>query len=565
MAAKTRPCHPRIPAGKPPAAPACSGTHAMGAPPFQGWGTEPLVLTRRIGSSLVVEHVDGRAQQFGLRAGMTLGQAQAIAPELLPLEHEPWADRVVLERLAHWALRFSPIVQAVEPDTLLLDITGCRHLFSGEFNLARQAHDGLRRQGFHTRAAVADTVGAACALATASGEAVVVASEGQAGVVLAPLPPAALRIDARVAERLDALGLRTIGDLSALPRASLPARFGSQLVLRLQQALGEVYEEVTAHAYEQPPAARIAFDAPLSDFQTIQVVAAQLLEALFTQLRQRTLALQRIDCVLIHEHAPPAVLAISLSRASRAWRHIGELVRRRLETADLSAGLVGLRLVARETSRFRPGQIDLFEPHDPGSQEQLGCLLDRLINRLGPAAVVQAELVDDYQPERAFRYRPVNERAGHRGKRSAEASAARGSRPDSSAVRRGGLPRNNKRVCPSPRPIHVLPEPMQALPQATLLLPRRMPSTPRPMQVFPRPLPIRVIALVPDGPPTWLALRGREYVVVRAWGPERIETGWWRGPDIRRDYFRAAVETGEQFWIFRRAGDGQWYLHGVFA
>jgi protein ImuB len=83
--------------------------------------------------------------------------------------------------------------------------------------------------------------------------------------------------------------------------------------------------------------------------------------------------------------------------------------------------------------------------------------------------------------------------------------------------------------------------------------------------VLRRPLPIRVIALVPDGPPTWFALPGREHVVARAWGPERIETAWWRGPDVRRDYFRVSSETGEQFWIYRSAKDGRWFLHGVFA
>jgi len=90
-------------------------------------------------------------------------------------------------------------------------------------------------------------------------------------------------------------------------------------------------------------------------------------------------------------------------------------------------------------------------------------------------------------------------------------------------------------------------------------------APPRPTRVLPRPLPIRVIALVPDGPPTWFALRGREYVVARAWGPERIETAWWRGPDVCRDYFRVVAETGEQFWIFRSPDEGRWCLHGVFA
>jgi protein ImuB len=536
-----------------------TGAHPLEAGAIQD--SRPLVLTRRVGSSISVERVDPRGRQIGLDAGMTLGQAQAIAPELLAFEHEPYRDRALLEQLANWALRFSPVVQPVEPDTLLLDITGCQRLFGSEANIARQARDGLRRQGFHARAAIADTVGAAYALATAGGDPVVVAAEGQTSACLAPLPPAALRIEPGVAERLETLGVRTIGDLLVLPRASLPARFGSQLVLRLQQALGEVYEEITARVCEQPPATQVTFETPLSDSQAVQVVVAKLLEELFAQLLQRTLALRRIDCVLVYERVPPTVLKISLSLASRAWRHITELVERRLETVDLSPGLVAVRLVAQETSRWKPGQMDLFEPREPERTEEFGCLLDRLINRLGYGAVVRAELVDDYQPERAFRYVRVGGADGawngtekgfsvqrthprvrqrmRQGRRrhseqSEESGTRRGVRSDSSVA---SLSRNDR--------------------WERLL--------PRPTQLLPKPLPIRVIAWVPDGPPTWLALRGCEHVVARAWGPERIETAWWRGPDVRRDYFRVSVETGEQFWIYRSATDGRWYLHGIFG
>ena len=83
--------------------------------------------------------------------------------------------------------------------------------------------------------------------------------------------------------------------------------------------------------------------------------------------------------------------------------------------------------------------------------------------------------------------------------------------------------------------------------------------------MLPRPVPIRVIALLPDGPPTWFAWRGQEYLVAAAAGPERLETAWWRGRDVRRDYFRIAAETGEQFWVYRAADDGRWYLHGMFG
>jgi len=487
----------------------------------------PVVLTRQVGSSLMVEQACPRARQLGLRPGMTLGQAQAIAPDLLACPHEPQRDRTLLNRLASWALRFSPVVQPVEPDTLLIDITGCQRLFGGESNIVRQVVGGLLRQGFDAHAAIADTVGAAYALASAGGDPIVVVPEGQSSAYLARLPPAALRIEPRTSERLAALGVRTVGDLLMLPRASLAARFGPQVVLRLQQALGEVFEGISVHEPERPPAARIGFDGVVCELQPLQSVADRLLGQVFAQLLQGGLALRQIDCVLYYERVPPTVLSIGLSRASRSREHVGELLKQRLEGVDPTPGVCGLMLVARETSRWRGRQGGLFEPGGPGDEEGLGCLLDRLANRLGYDAVVRPRLVDDYQPERGFRY---------------------------VSVEVGWAPSGNVGVAHGfSRGVHE-----SARNSRTRVMPR-------PVQLLPRPVPIRVIALLPDGPPTWFSYRGREHVLAGVWGPERIETAWWRGPDVRRDYFRVASESGEQFWIFCALPERRWFLHGIFA
>jgi protein ImuB len=483
------------------------------------WGLEqrpaPLALTRRSGSSLLIAHVDVEAAQLGLRPGLTVGQAHALVPELTLRPHDPAADRAALYRLSAWAIRFSPLVEPVEPDTLLIDVTGCQRLFHGEENLAQQAAEGLRRQGFHARAAIADTVGAACALAVAGPEAVTIAPPGQTAAYLAPLPSSALRIAPDVAARLDTLGLRTIGDLLKLPRASLPARFGSALVLRLQQALGEVFEGLAAVEPQPHPHTRLRFDEPLHEWPHLRPAAEQLLDELFTQLAARDRAIRRLDVTLCFERTPPLSLSVGLSRASRSAEHVGTLLDQRLERVDLSPGVSGLMLVARETSPWRAPQADLFTPQTAGDEERLGCLVDRLVARLGPAAVVRPELLDDHQPECAFRYVSV---------------ADVGCAPSKPAQR-----------------------------------PATLTTLPRPLQLLSRPVPIRVIALVPDGPPTWLAWQGREYVVAAAAGPERLETAWWRGPDVRRDYFRVTAETGEQFWIFHAGDDRRWYLHGIFA
>jgi protein ImuB len=185
---------------------------------------------------------------------------------------------------------------------------------------------------------------------------------------------------------------------------------------------------------------------------------------------------------------------------------------------DLAAGVCGVTLVASETSPWRPQQWQLFAPAEPGDDERLGDLLDRLVNRLGAQAVVRPQIVDDYQPELACHFVSVAD----------------------SGVR-------------------AMPEaggPAMSADRA---------KNPRPVRLFARPVLVRVIALLPDGPPTWFRYRGREYRVAAAEGPERLETAWWRGPDVRRDYFRVTTQTGEQFWMFHALDEHQWYVHGAFA
>ncbi|MBI5862971.1 MAG: hypothetical protein HZB38_00380 [Planctomycetes bacterium] len=365
--------------------------------------------------------------------------------------------------------------------------------------------------------------------------------EGQSSAYLAALPPAALRIEPRVVDLLDALGVRSVGDLLMLPRSSLPSRFGQHLVLRIQQALGEVYEPLAPCLPTPPPDAGRGLDGPVSDGQALQAIAAELLAEVLARVERDGQAVRRLDCVLYSEYAPPLVLPVLLSRASRNAAHMLELLGPRLEQAaergaqasaaamrraraeldfspdaDVVAGFVGLRLAAAQTQRWRVGQFDLFEPVSGGDVERLGGLVDRLVNRLGGEALLRAELQDDYQPERAYRYVPVVQSGIDHKPADAAATVDR-------------------------------------------------PAQSRPLRLLERPQTIRVTARVPDGPPTWFYYAGREHAVAAAWGPERIETGWWRGPDVRRDYFRVRTAGGETFWLFHNGADGQWYMHGVFA
>jgi protein ImuB len=473
----------------------------------------PLVLTQVVGASQVVVQVCPGAQALGLHPGMSLGQAQALVPQLVTQPADAPRDHAALLRLARWAIRFSPVIEPVAPHTLLVDVTGCRLLFGGEEPLVQQAAAGLERLGFLARVALADTVGAAWALATTGSTSPVVVPPGQTSAWLAPLPPSALRLTATANTRLDQLGVRTIADLLMLPRATLPARFGPELVPRLQQALGEIPEPLTALPPESTPVARRLFEDPLPAGTLLPVIVTEMLTEVFAVVRAADRALRRLELVLYFADAAPQSLRVNMARPSRAERHVAQLLVTRLERVDLSPGLLGLTLIARETSRHRGTQGALFEPPSGGDDEELGVLIDRLANRLGYEAVVRPQLIDDHQPEWAYRFSTVAET--------------------------GCQPADNR--------------------DAPLA------EQPRPVRLLPRPLPIRVTALVPHGPPTQISWLDRSYVIAAAVGPERIETAWWRGPDVRRDYFHVTTRTGERFWIFRALNEHRWYLHGLFG
>jgi protein ImuB len=84
------------------------------------------------------------------------------------------------------------------------------------------------------------------------------------------------------------------------------------------------------------------------------------------------------------------------------------------------------------------------------------------------------------------------------------------------------------------------------------------------LRFLPQPVALATISVMPDGPPFCFRLRGREHRIARCWGPERIETGWWRGRPIARDYYRVETTTGQRFWLFRSLEEGRWFLQGNF-
>jgi protein ImuB len=203
-----------------------------------------LLLVRSSGNLRLVHAADDVALARGLFPGQRLADALACVPDARVEPADPAGDLGNLHQLAQWATRFSPHTTPDAPDGLIIDITGCAHLWQGEDRLMADALTRLARQGFQARGAIAGTIGAAWASARFGGDHVIIPS-GSISTALGGLPVRALRLDDVTAAGLDRLGLRRIGDLYPLPRADLVKRFGARLLERLDQALGYVAESLS--------------------------------------------------------------------------------------------------------------------------------------------------------------------------------------------------------------------------------------------------------------------------------------------------------------------------------
>ncbi len=461
--------------------------------------------------------MDAAAAEAGLRPGQTVADACALVPELVTADADPAGDRADLETLSDWCARVSPSVALDPPDGLFLDISGVAHLWGGEAALMDDFAARLARQEVSVRLAIASTPAAAWALAHFGPDRARIAAGAEAPA-LAPLPVAALRCPAPDAAQLGRLGLETIGAVMGLPRAALERRFGGEVVLRLDQALGRARE---ALVYRRPPPpwfARLAFVEPVAAPEDLARASADIATLLCVQLEARGQGARRFELTFHGVDGRPRRLEARLAAAARDPLRLARLFAPKLEAVDPGFGIEVVTLLAQDAEPLgaRQGVLD----PDPRSfpADALAPLIDRLVGRLGERAVWRAEPFPSHLPERSSVRRPP----------LAAASAA------------------------------------------------DWPQDPRPLRLLRRPEPVEATAPAPDDPPLLFRWRGALHRVRRAEGPERISPEWWRAPfesidpGAARDYYRVEDEAGGRFWLFRDGPYGagtlpRWWLHGLFG
>jgi protein ImuB len=490
----------------------------------------PLVIFGRRRNLDLLVAVNGTAERMGLSAGLTLAQARAMHPALTAIPEDQAADARLLEALADLCQRYTPLVACNPPDGILLDITGCTHLFGSEDKLLHDLVGRIEGFGFNTRAAIASTIGAAWAAAHfASG---VITPKGSERKLLASLPLAALRLPEDTVAALARVGLKCINEILDLPRAPLAARFDTDLLRQLDRALGEETEPLSPRLPVPAYISEKNFFDPIAREEDVLATIEHLAARLSHMLAARGDGARQIELALFRTDGVVKRVRTGTSRPLRDAQAIRMLFAEQLaalgDEVDPGFGFDLARLSVFVAEPCPDEQIGFAAPE---SVRELDRLVDRLSARLGPRRITRLACRESHIPELAATAMPAQ----------TASSVSNGWNAFRTFRNETGL-------------------------------------SARPLRLFARPEPLLdVIALVPDGPPLRFRWRRAWHEVIAVEGPERIEGAWWNedGGGLGRDYFQVEDKTGLRFWVFRAghyhhsAPDHplmpRWFLHGLYG
>jgi protein ImuB len=539
----------------------------------------PVVFIEKIKGASRLAAVNAQAQQQGLAPGMTLADARARMPDLQAVAYDRDADAAFLEQLAEIAVSFTPSV-AIEAagcgvsDGLILDITGCAHLFGGEAPLAARLTRALQAGGASAcHIAVAPTPDMARALARYNADRFLPDSPGQPQPVFAydsrlalMLPVAALECNAEDARALRRAGLRTIGHVADRPSVLFTARFTSAFTAKLRRVLGEEDRRITPRR----PAPAYIFDErcaePVASADVIEGIVGELAVRASVQLQERGEGGRLFQATFFRTDGARRLVCVETSQPVRAPAVLMRLYRDRLSAiADPLDPGFGFDLIRLQVLRAEPFSVvqTTLDARDE-QQEHVAALVDRLGAIFGKERIMRLRRNDTHIPERAQTMVAASATlSGAAGKISSSAAG------EAAALR---LP---------PRPLHLFGPPQPIEVQSGPVNSGPVNSGP----VNSGPVNSGQVQSGPGhgaGHPGPAGFRWRRVLhdVIHAEGPERIADEWWRTPSGygARDYFRVETAEGRRFWIFRadataalRAPAGadpvsaKWFLHGVFA
>lgn len=471
----------------------------------------PFALSASERGRIIIKAANTVAQSIGVAVGMVAADCRAIAPSLQVFDdYTEGQEEKLLTALAEWCIRFTPVVAVDVPDGLILDVSGCTHLWGGEEAYAKDIRTRLQTFGYDVYIGMADTIGAAWAAARFGKGITIIAPCAQMEALL-PLHPAALRLESTLIDRLEKLGLRQIRNFIVMPRRSLRRRFGDSLLLRIDQAVGQTVEVIRPVMPIEPYEERLPCLEPIRTAGGIEIAMRRLLEALCKRLVKEGKGLRtaifkgyRIDGLVQQ-------IAIATSRVSCNIEHLYKLFELKIVQLEPALGFELFVLHAPTVEDIAVQQEEFWSSsqHDDTAVAEL---LDKIIGKMGAHTVHRYLPTEHYWPERSMTL--------------------------AASLQEKPTAQWNTHL---PRPIHLL----------------RVPEA------------IEVMVQMPDYPPVLFIHKGTVHRIQKADGPERIEREWWRDQGVYRDYYCVEDEQGYRYWLFRlgdyRTDNPTWFLHGFFA
>jgi protein ImuB len=464
--------------------------------------------------------------------GMVAADAKAIHPSLTVMDDKAGLAERSLKRIAEWCIRYSPCVAVNGKDGLILDATGCTHLWGGDAGYVNDITARFRKYGYTVRVAIADTVGAAWAVSRYSNDELII-EPGQQSTALLYLPAAALRLDDDTVERLNKLGLRQVKDFIGMPKSALRRRFGKpevrsrksevgkqtpnlrtdvNIITRINQALG--LEEEFIHPVH-PPAPyqeRLPCLEPIVTATGIEIALQQLLECLCKRLKQEGKGIRKAVLKCYRMDGKIEAITIGTIRASHHAEHLFRLFELKISSVEPGLGIELFILEATKVEDHLCSQETIWKSNGGLEDERISELLDRLSTRIGAGSIRRYLPAEHYWPERSVK---------------------------------ASLSLNE---------------------EATTIW---KVDRPRPLQLLSRPEPIEVMAPIPDYPPMNFRYKGKLHTITKADGPERIEQEWWIEQGQHRDYYYVENEEGCRYWLFRLGhysdASYKWFVHGMFV
>ena len=485
-------------------------------------GRPPVAIVDLERNGKVVRACAEAVQAAGVHEGMSINAALALVPGLHALARNARRERQLLEAVAQRGVRFTPRVSLEPPDGVLLEVRGSLRLFGGARQLCRRLQQELvDATGAAVRFAITPSPLASLWFARTGppgARPVFVRHRDELAGRLASLPLGCTRWPERSLEVLGTMGVRTVGECLRLPRDGFARRFGQELLATLDRATGRVQEPRAAYAASERFAARCDVEPEIADTARLGLALDPLLEELCQFLRERGRGVQAIEVQLRHRAAPVTRVRLRFVQPVGAQRRrMAELLRERLSPLVLPQPVRNVRLLSGPLIDLQADAIGLFSHDRRESGENLPQLVERLRARLGNDAVHGLACVPEHRPEAAWR--AVEPAATPQAGKKARGSAAM--MQQSTASR---------------------PEARTANAEA-----RRT----RPVWLLDQPESCTVDRLVLEE------------------GPECIESGWWDGHDVARDYYVARNPQGARSWVFRNRREttagASWFLHGWFA